>query len=885
MKIKKNFVLLLSAFLIFVMAFAAPVWAQDSLDSDENKTGSEGIVLISEGDPISPPDETMIESSTVGAYLSAVNTGSVALIAESIYGTEAGVYIDVDSSGSVTLNSQSIQSEASALEIIAGSGTVNVENEGFIDGYTAVSMVNEDAKLDVIAGQIDSIVGISIQALGGATKAESEDIYADGYGVIVDASAKSSAPVVTVNVNGGIWDQVAAGSWEEEEPIELDMDAKAAEDESSDEIDPYDDEWWEQDLDGTWTGDEDDNEWNDVDWGDDWDDDEEEPIDVDGFLGSTTGVLINAEGKGTSVTVNVTDDISMGYGNEVQVYSEAAVDVFVGGDVVTDYGNRISAVDSGKAEFTFGGDIDAGGKALDTYSDSGTLTVQVAGDILAQDTDDGDFETAGIYSNSEGTGETTINVEKGINVSSAEADYVAYGIDTANIGGTITISVEENVTVTGNQAVGISVVNDPEAYDFGEDEEDAAENEGAEPDSVAHAAELSNPATKVTVNGNVSADGSEESTGMEIWNDNGKTNITIDGDLTGSTYGLDVEAYGTDRNASFTDILVTGTISGKSAGVLVNEEADNDGTDDDNLNLTVWKVDLTGSSNAAQNEDGSKNVTVEDNINYIIKIAPDSQDKIEVVKEDGITAPDQSHDFPVAKKDEKIYVLSADGSELEGVTNGNTKKTALKKDGTGYYLEVPNGGGVWLAVGTPEPEPVTPPHRYDIYRLCDRELPATGFSASHMTALPARPQGLAYASTGLTLQIPGLDIAEEILTVPETDSSYPVEWLGSSIGLLEGSSLPGRGITVLTGHNHLNTMEAGPFLFLSKLEDGDLLMVNDRFDRIQVFRVFGNYKIASDGFASIVPELKDNALVLITCEDESVDGGYLNRRVVLAKPL
>ena len=33
-------------------------------------------------------------------------------------------------------------------------------------------------------------------------------------------------------------------------------------------------------------------------------------------------------------------------------------------------------------------------------------------------------------------------------------------------------------------------------------------------------------------------------------------------------------------------------------------------------------------------------------------------------------------------------------------------------------------------------------------------------------------------------------------------------------------SLPGEGITVLTGHNHLNTGEIGPFLFLNRLEAG-----------------------------------------------------------------
>jgi hypothetical protein len=62
-------------------------------------------------------------------------------------------------------------------------------------------------------------------------------------------------------------------------------------------------------------------------------------------------------------------------------------------------------------------------------------------------------------------------------------------------------------------------------------------------------------------------------------------------------------------------------------------------------------------------------------------------------------------------------------------------------------------------------------------------------------------------------------------------------------------------------------------------------MINGKFNEMQTWRVYGNYKIASDGFASIADEIRENALVLITCEDEAVEGGYLNRRVILAEPM
>ena len=49
--------------------------------------------------------------------------------------------------------------------------------------------------------------------------------------------------------------------------------------------------------------------------------------------------------------------------------------------------------------------------------------------------------------------------------------------------------------------------------------------------------------------------------------------------------------------------------------------------------------------------------------------------------------------------------------------------------------------------------------------------------------------------------------------------------------------------------------------------------------------LYQSVKIPADGFSRIAEDVKENALVLMTCEDESPDGGYLNRRVVLAEQL
>ena len=197
------------------------------------------------------------------------------------------------------------------------------------------------------------------------------------------------------------------------------------------------------------------------------------------------------------------------------------------------------------------------------------------------------------------------------------------------------------------------------------------------------------------------------------------------------------------------------------------------------------------------------------------------------------------------------------------------QKTVLNFDGFQEFLENIHN------LNSPKPQPVIF-HRLDV-------LPKTGFSALKPQKLSAKPLSVRYKPTSLTLQFPTLDVASDIVTVPFTDGDYPVDWLGNSVGMLEGSSLPGEGITVLTGHNHLNTTEAGPFALLSSLRPGDRIMITDEQGVMQIWHVYQNTKIPADSFSGIAGDVKDNALILLTCEDESPAGGYLNRRVILAE--
>ncbi|MBQ6508664.1 MAG: class F sortase [Flexilinea sp.] len=166
------------------------------------------------------------------------------------------------------------------------------------------------------------------------------------------------------------------------------------------------------------------------------------------------------------------------------------------------------------------------------------------------------------------------------------------------------------------------------------------------------------------------------------------------------------------------------------------------------------------------------------------------------------------------------------------------------------------------------------------------ELPRTGFSSRLPYSLADKPLSINYAQTGLVLQIPSLDVIADIVQVPFLENEYPVQWLGDAAGLLQGSARPGEGVSILTGHNHLSSIEAGPFAFLSQLEPGTKLFVMKKNNESISFTVICNELITAEDMAALetIANQSENTLTLLTCENELSGGGYANRRVIAAIP-
>jgi hypothetical protein len=180
----------------------------------------------------------------------------------------------------------------------------------------------------------------------------------------------------------------------------------------------------------------------------------------------------------------------------------------------------------------------------------------------------------------------------------------------------------------------------------------------------------------------------------------------------------------------------------------------------------------------------------------------------------------------------------------------------------------------------------------DFYRIFSGNntnmlLPATGFSSLRATMIAEKPLDVNYQPLRMLIQIPVLESVSELVTIPLIGNEWPVTWLGDKAGLLEGSALPGKGISVIAAHNTLNNTEYGSFALLSTLAVNDAVFVSALDGTMQLFRVYANELLLPNDMEKLVSiaEQAENTLVLLTCENESAEGSYINRRAVFAKPV
>ncbi len=195
--------------------------------------------------------------------------------------------------------------------------------------------------------------------------------------------------------------------------------------------------------------------------------------------------------------------------------------------------------------------------------------------------------------------------------------------------------------------------------------------------------------------------------------------------------------------------------------------------------------------------------------------------------------------------------------------------------------------------------PFNPGYDYDRDRDHDRDhdgrevfdtgcvLPPTGFPTRFNKPLAIQPETIRYEDLSMRIQIPSINVDTEMTGVPAVGGSWAVEWLGNRAGLLSGSAMPGEGYAMIAAHNTLNAEETGPFYLLFGLKENDRIFVNTAEGGMQIYAVYANELVEPGDMQQIasIAENEEGSLILVTCENEALDGGYMNRRAVFAKPL
>ena len=233
---------------------------------------------------------------------------------------------------------------------------------------------------------------------------------------------------------------------------------------------------------------------------------------------------------------------------------------------------------------------------------------------------------------------------------------------------------------------------------------------------------------------------------------------------------------------------------------------------------------------------------------------------------------------------------------LAGVNPENITVTDLTKSVTLTVIIEAEGNVNPDPRPQPQPQPDRPVSRDSFYYIGDGYdlfsgeylLPATGFPTRFHMPLSVKPAGINYEELSMRIQIPSIDVDVELTGVPEIEKTWAVEWLGKNAGLLSGSALPGgEGYSMIAAHNHLNAEEIGPFALLFSLEENDRIFVNTPDNGLHMYSVYANELLEPDDMQKMasIAKRENNSLILVTCENEMVDGGYQNRRVVFARPI
>jgi LPXTG-site transpeptidase (sortase) family protein len=160
----------------------------------------------------------------------------------------------------------------------------------------------------------------------------------------------------------------------------------------------------------------------------------------------------------------------------------------------------------------------------------------------------------------------------------------------------------------------------------------------------------------------------------------------------------------------------------------------------------------------------------------------------------------------------------------------------------------------------------------------------TGFAPGIKTVLGKQPSKKAYAEKDIWIEIPALEIKENVVGVPQSKEGWDVSWLGDKIGYLEGTTYPTwPGNSILTGHVSNSNGLPGVFANLGTLNWGKQIIIHTS-GQTYTYEVRSVNTIAAKELSSVITKQdKYTWLTLITCKGyDEKSGSYPWRTVVRA---
>ena len=380
---------------------------------------------------------------------------------------------------------------------------------------------------------------------------------------------------------------------------------------------------------------------------------------------SVYAVMASGREEGATARAEVTGNVTNSTEHSKQVYGTVSEGRNGGtGQLVVNGDVTVAPADEANPSATV--------RAVYQTINDGTATAEVTGDVYAR----GARETTGALVTAFGDAGST-----GTQTIVGDVTAVSTNVAGAGVSRTYAVDAQANDQASARIAVVGNVTSKVDGANLS-----AATGVGVYSDKES--------SSVVEIQGDVTADSAAEAWGATVCSMGGTARLYVAGDVTATGATNGVGALLESNNGGTPELVVQGTLRGSTTGIEFS------GGEGANYDVTVWKIEVDDGDALTRVDPDAHGIPADaaSQIKYIIKIEqPQAGGSLTAL--DGLKAGlAQSNGFDVAHAGDKVYLSIAleAGYHISGAYNGLGEKVQLLLDEGGYYVIVPEGGGVYL---------------------------------------------------------------------------------------------------------------------------------------------------------------------------------------------